>query len=182
MGMRGRGRGRGRGYGEGRKVQTRRSTYGGVNIFHRGASFWFRTVARAPKRDVPPSTSPIASPSSFESCAKPLSSPVAGCPCAGSNARRVSRARRCSSEQAARTRAGPGCRARRPSEQAKEGGSSVEGVGLWVGTSTPKVVKALAPGALYCMGSLTKPVSLKVLARVDQSSERHACHTRKVSE
>ena len=41
--------------------------YGGVNIFHEGASTWLRTVASAPKRDVPPSVSAIAWPSSSAS-------------------------------------------------------------------------------------------------------------------
>eukprot|EP00966_Prymnesium_polylepis_P105300 2438725-Prymnesium_polylepis.1 len=60
-----------------RNVRMRSRMYGGVNIFHEGASTWLSTVASAPKRDVPPSVSTIAAPSSSANLAMPKSSPVA---------------------------------------------------------------------------------------------------------
>jgi hypothetical protein len=61
-----------------RKVRMSSRMYGGVNIFHEGASTWLRTVASAPKRDDAPSTLFIACVRSLANCARPRSSPVTG--------------------------------------------------------------------------------------------------------
>eukprot|EP00964_Phaeocystis_antarctica_P103691 scaffold68946_cov52-Phaeocystis_antarctica.AAC.2 len=61
-----------------RKVRISSRMYGGVNIFHVGASSWLSTVASAPKRDEAPSTLPMARVRSFANCVRPRSSPVTG--------------------------------------------------------------------------------------------------------